>query len=315
MAGSSAVKAAQIPIHHQPQTTPHPGYCLQSLNGGVRREVDHKRRRKFSFLSAHKGFKHSNINCLDNPDKDGTERPAWRGVKPCKPSLGRLLMNTCSLPPNPSCKSGADQKKADPGLLRDKMVLQPAWKIWHAEEGQGTDHVFLACHKVNAPPTQLSPIIGIMPPAIYASVAYVVNRSGIGSATEAALEFAAPVHKVHVGVHVRRQELAQAVCSRCRNSITDANMEHNLLEREADDRSLLYGTMLSVQRINRGLALPVSRTTKRACVVGGLGYWFPDVRYSSDVVGDGEAGIGMEAYLFGLAGDAGLPGPGGRGAT
>jgi hypothetical protein len=46
-------------------------------------------------------------------------------------------------------------------------------------------------------------------------------------------------------------------------------------------KSLLYGTMLSVQRINRGLALPVSRTTKRACVVGGLGYWFPEVRYSS----------------------------------
>ncbi len=39
--------------------------------------------------------------------------------------------------------------------------------------------------------------------------------------------------------------------------------------------------MLSVQRMNRGLALPVSRTTKRACVVGGLGYWFPEVRYSS----------------------------------
>ena len=70
-------------------------------------------------------------------------------------------------------------------------------------QGQGTDHVLLACHKVNTPPTQFSPIVGIMPPAIYASVAYVVNRSGIGSATEAALEFAAPVHKVHVGVHVR----------------------------------------------------------------------------------------------------------------
>ncbi len=70
-------------------------------------------------------------------------------------------------------------------------------------QGQGTDHVLLACHKVNAPPTQLSPIIGIMPPPIHASVAYVVNRSGIGSATEAALELAAPVHKVHVGAHVR----------------------------------------------------------------------------------------------------------------
>jgi len=70
-------------------------------------------------------------------------------------------------------------------------------------QGQDTYHVLLACHKVNAPPTQLSPIIGIMPPAVYASVAYVVNRSGIGSATEAALELAAPVHKVHVGAHVR----------------------------------------------------------------------------------------------------------------
>ena len=70
-------------------------------------------------------------------------------------------------------------------------------------QGEGTDHVLLACHKVNTPPTQLSPIIGIMAPAIHTSVAYVVNRSGIGSTTEAALEFAAPVYKVHVGVHVR----------------------------------------------------------------------------------------------------------------
>ncbi len=42
-----------------------------------------------------------------------------------------------------------------------------------------------------------------MPPPIYASVAYVVNRSGIGGATEAALELAASVHKTHVGVYVR----------------------------------------------------------------------------------------------------------------
>ena len=39
--------------------------------------------------------------------------------------------------------------------------------------------------------------------------------------------------------------------------------------------------MLSVQRMKRGFALPVSLTIKRACVVGGLGYWFPEVRYSS----------------------------------
>ena len=31
---------------------------------------------------------------------------AGRGVKACKPSLGRLLMKTCSLPPAPSCSQG-----------------------------------------------------------------------------------------------------------------------------------------------------------------------------------------------------------------
>lgn len=39
--------------------------------------------------------------------------------------------------------------------------------------------------------------------------------------------------------------------------------------------------MLRVQRMKRGLALPMSRTTKRDCVGGGFGCWFPKVRYSS----------------------------------
>lgn len=64
------------------------------------------------------------------------------------------------------------------------------------------DHVFLARNEVNTPPTQLSSVIGIMPPPINTSVADVVHRRGSQGPTEAALELPASVQELHVRVHV-----------------------------------------------------------------------------------------------------------------
>lgn len=79
-------------------------------------------------------------------------------------------------------------------------AAQAACKV--REDEVVADHVFLARNEVNTPPTQLSSVIGIMPPSINTSVADVVHRRGSQGSTEAALELPASVQELHVRVHV-----------------------------------------------------------------------------------------------------------------